>query len=272
MVYGRVSLEDLLNASMNAVDAGEPSRGKVLALQVIGRQADCLGAWLILSEAERQLGDTQAAVNAAKQALRLDSANAIAWSTLANAYAYSRDRQLFEQAVACYDRALTLDQGDADSWAGRGTMLMALERFGEALASFDKALAINPELDYARANRQIALLRADPARTRLLGLAFKIAVERFDGRIAERDLEPTVLHVFGRNAALDADLVWSFAVIADGMDDGVPLAGGVVSREDSRAIVQFCEVNLVLASHLGDNELVEVCERLLADKAAARTG
>jgi tetratricopeptide (TPR) repeat protein len=272
MARGEMSFQELVMASVDAVDAEEASRGKMLALQAIDRQADSPEAWLALSYAERTLGDTRAAVDAANRAVRLDSANALAWSTLADAYAHSGDRHLFEQAIICYDRALTLDQADADSWAGRGTALMGLERFGEALASYDKALSLNPELDYAWGNRQIALLLADSERSHLLGLAFKIAVERLQGRIADRDLEPTVLHAFAGNAAFDADLVMSFAAAAQGMEEGIPLVGGVVSKKDTQAIVQFCEVNLVLARHLRDNWLIEVCEHLLAEKvAAART-
>jgi tetratricopeptide (TPR) repeat protein len=275
MVRGGVSFEELVMASIEAVDAGEPGRGKVLALQAIDRQDNqAEGAWVALSYAERALGDTKAAVDAANQAVRLGPANALTWTVLGDAYAHSTDTHLFEQAITCYDRALALDQDDADSWDSRGVMLMALGRYRESVASFDRALALNPEHEAAWTNRQIALLGADPVRPPLLALAFKIAGERLKGRIAKRDLEPTVLHAFGGNAALDADLVMSFAVIARLMQEvQAPILGMPVSREDVRAIVQFCEVNLVLARHLGDNELIEGCERLYAEiAAAARTG
>ena len=271
MVRGGMSFEELVMASIEAVDAGDPSRGKVLALQAIDRQDDeAEVAWMALSYAERTLGDTKAAVDAANQAVRLAPANALTWSALGDAYAYSTDTHLFKQAITCYDRALAIDQDDADSWHGRGGMLMALGRYRESVVSFDRALALNPEHETAWTNRQIALLGADPARPQLLALAFKIAVERLEGRIAKRDLEPTVLHAFAGNAALDADLVMSFAVIARLMQDAqAPILGMPVSREDFRAIVQFCEVNLVLAHHLGDNELIEGCEHLYAEIAAA---
>jgi tetratricopeptide (TPR) repeat protein len=270
-----MNFEELVMASIEAVDAGDPSRGKALALQAIDRQDDrAEAAWAALSYAERTLGDTKAAVDAANQAVRLDPASAFTWSALGDAYAYSTDTHLFEQAITCYDRALAIDQDDVDSWHGRGVMLMALGRYRESVASFDRTLALNPEHETAWTNRQIALLGADPARPPLLALAFKIAVERLKGQVAKRDLEPTVLHAFGGNAALDADLVMSFAVMARAMQEAqAPILGMPVTREDVRAIVQFCEVNLVLARHLGDNELFEGCERLYAEiAAAARTG
>jgi tetratricopeptide (TPR) repeat protein len=268
MVSGGMSLEELVTAAMDAAEAGELNRGKALALLAIDKHAGSVAPWVVLSMAESGLGHTQAAVDAAKQALRLDSSNAVAWSTLADVYAHSQDPGLYEQAVAAYDRALALDPGDGEAWNMRGVMLKFRGRYRESLASFDKALALDPENGAAWKNRQITLLEADPARSQLLSLAFKIAVERRKGQIAKHDLEPTVLRAFGGNACLDADLVMSFAVVADLMRDApAPIMG--ISKKGMRSIVQFCEVNLVLARHLGDDELIEVCERLHAEIAAA---
>jgi tetratricopeptide (TPR) repeat protein len=250
-----MSLEELVDASADALQAGGASRGKALALLAIERQADCVKAWTNLSWAELELGDPQAAADAAERALRIDPANAVAWHNLAEAHARAQN---WEQALAYNNRALTLDQGPALFWAGRGGALMGLERFTEAVACFDKALAIDPQLGSARANRQIALAQADPARRDLLALAFGIAVQRADGRIGEHDLEPTVLHVFGGNANYDADLVRSFDAFAEAN------VGGNATRE----IVHLCEVNLVLARHLGDRGLAERCQRRLAEAVA----
>ena len=51
----------------------------------------------------------------------------------------------FEEAVASYDKALSVRPDNADCHAGRGLALHALKRFDAALASYDKALAINPD-------------------------------------------------------------------------------------------------------------------------------
>lgn len=51
--------------------------------------------------------------------------------------------QRFEEALACYDRALTLDPSYAEAWHNRGCALRALRRDEEALESFNRALQVN---------------------------------------------------------------------------------------------------------------------------------
>ena len=51
----------------------------------------------------------------------------------------------FEEAVASYDKALSVRPDNADCHAGRGLALHALRRFEGALASYDRALAIDPD-------------------------------------------------------------------------------------------------------------------------------
>ncbi|HEX9919014.1 MAG TPA: serine/threonine-protein kinase, partial [Pyrinomonadaceae bacterium] len=49
-----------------------------------------------------------------------------------------------EAALACFDKALALNDRIAGTWWIRGTVLFSLERFDEALSSFERALEINP--------------------------------------------------------------------------------------------------------------------------------
>ena len=57
------------------------------------------------------------------------------------------------EALASYDRALAIKPDYAEAWHNRGNALRDLKRFGEALASYDKALAINPDNAEALNNR-----------------------------------------------------------------------------------------------------------------------
>jgi predicted O-linked N-acetylglucosamine transferase (SPINDLY family) len=65
--------------------------------------------------------------------------------------------QRFAEAVASYDKALELSPGNAEAWCHRGNCLCLLNRLDEALASYDRALAIKP--DYADALHSRAMMR-----------------------------------------------------------------------------------------------------------------
>ena len=51
------------------------------------------------------------------------------------------------------DQALRFDPACAEAYANRGALLLGLERYPEALANFDQALALNPELPFVRGMR-----------------------------------------------------------------------------------------------------------------------
>jgi protein O-GlcNAc transferase len=73
-----------------------------------------------------------------------------------------RGNELFElkrldEALASYDRALALKPDYAEVLSNRGLVLQELKRFDEALASYDHALAIKPDYASAFNNRGNAL-------------------------------------------------------------------------------------------------------------------
>jgi predicted O-linked N-acetylglucosamine transferase (SPINDLY family) len=51
-------------------------------------------------------------------------------------------------ALASYDKALTLNPNDADACLNRGNALKNLKRLGDALASYDRALALKPDIEF----------------------------------------------------------------------------------------------------------------------------
>jgi Flp pilus assembly protein TadD len=69
------------------------------------------------------------------------------------------ERGRYEDALAAYDRALALDPEDADVWNNRGVALHELGRTGQARAAYDRAIALDPGATEAAENR--ALLDAD---------------------------------------------------------------------------------------------------------------
>ncbi len=61
------------------------------------------------------------------------------------------------EALANYDRALALQPRHAEALSNRGNTLKALKRFDEALSSFDRALAAQPDYPAALSNRGAVL-------------------------------------------------------------------------------------------------------------------
>jgi len=62
-----------------------------------------------------------------------------------------------EQALESYNRAIALNPEDALIWNNRGVALLGLGRSSEALEAFEQALKLNPNHELAQRNRAIAL-------------------------------------------------------------------------------------------------------------------
>ena len=67
------------------------------------------------------------------------------------------DLKRLEEAIASYDRAIALKPDYAQAWCNRGNVLNDLENFQQALASYDKAIALKPDYAEAWSNRGTAL-------------------------------------------------------------------------------------------------------------------
>lgn len=114
-----------------------------------------------LATAVLRQGRPDEALRCAEQALAADAANATALAAAATA---TRALGRPEAALAFFDRLLP--DADAAIWAERGDVLAALARWSEALASYDRALALAPDQPVVLANRGNVLRqlgRADDA-------------------------------------------------------------------------------------------------------------
>jgi FkbM family methyltransferase len=67
------------------------------------------------------------------------------------------DLNRFDEALASHDRALAIRADDAEALNSHGNALWSLRRFDEALKSYDRALAIRPSYPEALYNRATAL-------------------------------------------------------------------------------------------------------------------
>ena len=64
-----------------------------------------------------------------------------------------------EEAIACYERALALRADYLEALIGRALAKKQLGCFDEALAGLDAALALQPQSDHARNNKAVLLLQ-----------------------------------------------------------------------------------------------------------------
>jgi predicted O-linked N-acetylglucosamine transferase (SPINDLY family) len=64
----------------------------------------------------------------------------------------------YDEALAAFDRALALKPDLAEAWLGRGNVFVWLKRYEEALAAFDRALALKPDFPEAWNSRGILLI------------------------------------------------------------------------------------------------------------------
>lgn len=67
------------------------------------------------------------------------------------------DLDRLEEALASYDNALAINPDYVEAWTNRGSSLALLGRYEEALISCDNALAINPNYENAQRLKQLIL-------------------------------------------------------------------------------------------------------------------
>jgi predicted O-linked N-acetylglucosamine transferase (SPINDLY family) len=68
------------------------------------------------------------------------------WSNKGNAL---KELKRFDEAIAHYDRALSLKPDYAEAWINKGVTLNVLKHFDEAIVHYEKALSLKPNVDWA---------------------------------------------------------------------------------------------------------------------------
>ncbi len=88
-------------------------------------------------------------------ASELDLRTARVWSR--KGYNLAKSGQ-YEEAIACFDKALEINPKYTRVWRNKGYALNNLKRFEEAILCFDKALEIDPTSVHARSQKGCAIL------------------------------------------------------------------------------------------------------------------
>jgi tetratricopeptide (TPR) repeat protein len=65
--------------------------------------------------------------------------------------------QKYQEALASYDKAIQFKPDKHEAWYGRGIALRKLEQYQEAIASYDKAIQFKPDFYEAWLGRGVAL-------------------------------------------------------------------------------------------------------------------
>lgn len=69
----------------------------------------------------------------------------------------------FEDAIASYDKAIELDPRDANTWCSRGNALASLNQFHAAIKSYNEAMRIEPGNSIALNNKANTLCKIGQA-------------------------------------------------------------------------------------------------------------
>jgi predicted TPR repeat methyltransferase len=122
--------------------------------------------------------------------LAINPNNFASWSNRGNALL---DLKRHTDALASYDRALTLNPRHAVVLHNRGLALQHLDRTKEALASYDRALAIRPDYPQALNHRGMALCKLGRRSEALIAfrraLTMQPAVAEFNANLGRALLE-----------------------------------------------------------------------------------
>ena len=62
----------------------------------------------------------------------------------------------YDQAIACFDKALAIEPGFAEAYCNRGTAYYEKGQYDPAISDFSKAIEINPDFAEAYYNRAVA--------------------------------------------------------------------------------------------------------------------
>ncbi|HKA35942.1 MAG TPA: sulfatase-like hydrolase/transferase [Thermoanaerobaculia bacterium] len=100
-------------------------------------------------------GDPARAIEAFRNALRLDPKNAVAWQNIGLTQLHANRPA---EAIEAFDKAFAVNDRLPRAWNGRGAALEALGRHAEAIEAWKKAIALDPQQFEAMLNLGVVAL------------------------------------------------------------------------------------------------------------------
>ena len=135
-----MSIRDLYGQASALHRSGRLAEAEQVYRQILTADPASFAALHMLGVLAAQTGRADEALDRIGAALEVNPGDTSALVNYANVLSL---KGRFEEAVASYDRALTM-RPDADVFRGRGHALQGMGRLPEALASYARALALNP--------------------------------------------------------------------------------------------------------------------------------
>jgi protein O-GlcNAc transferase len=108
------------------------------------------------------------------QAIKVDRNNAVAYLNRGNAL---KELRRLDDALGCYNKAITLQSNLVDAHANRGVVLYYLGRLDEALASYDRTITLKPDNAETYNNRGGVLINLGRLNEALVSCERAIAVK-----------------------------------------------------------------------------------------------
>lgn len=151
------STEIRLGLARALLQLKRPDEAKVLARGVLAGDPNSLDGLVVLTASSLASGDTDGALRAASEAVRLAPDWSVTQFNLASALHRTGHH---DQSLAALDRARGLDPEDARTEVLRATVLQTMGRFDEAQVAVLAALRLDPDnADAHRVNGVLRLLR-----------------------------------------------------------------------------------------------------------------
>ena len=138
-----------------ALQTGRTERAVELIRRAIGLNAKIAAAHSNLGNGATR---SEASRGSAGELRQGDRAEARLCRGIQQPWQCAMDLKRPEEALASYDRAIALRPDYAEAYNNRGNALMDLKRPADALASYDKAIALKPDYTEAYYNRGNALM------------------------------------------------------------------------------------------------------------------
>ena len=159
-----LSVSDLFAAALAHHQAGRLAEAEAHYRQLLAAMPDHGGALHLLGVIAYQRGSPEMAVQLIERAIKRDGSDPSYFVSCGLAL---EELKHFEEALECYNRALSLKPDYPEALNNRGNALQMLGCFAQAVESYNQALALRPDLVEAYFNRGEALRdlgRLDDAR------------------------------------------------------------------------------------------------------------
>jgi protein O-GlcNAc transferase len=150
----RNDVAPLFDQALALFRGGRLAEAKRIARRILANQPKHAQALHLLGAALSQQGNHTEGLRFIDAAMQIEGQSASIYNSRGNVLVAL---QRFGEAVASYDKAIALKSDYAEAFCNRGAALQELKRFDEALASYDKAIALKSNSAEAFCNRGLAL-------------------------------------------------------------------------------------------------------------------